>query len=229
MMNVVSLFNGIGVGHLALTRLGVPLGDYYTAEIDPHANIVSRRWNPASVSLGDVRTLTEQDFSGGKGCIDLVMGGSPCQSFSIAGKGREFDDPRGNLVVQFFRIVKLLKPRFFLLENVVMSDHSARMVSHLAGVKPVTLDSEMWCAQQRVRMYWTNIPLPELPTPCTDVLGDVVRLPILSQRERRPVRVGIVNKGGQGDRIYATHGKGVTLSAYSGGTAGPANMLVGDG
>lgn len=223
-MNVVSLFNGIGVGHLALERLGVRLGSYYTSEICPYADHISQLHNPGAVSLGDVKELGVSSFRGDR--IDLLMGGSPCQSFSIAGDGKGFSDPRGSLLAQFIRIKKLLNPRFFLLENVVMSDHCQRVVSILTGVEPITLDSAWWCAQQRRRLYWTNIPLPPLPPRAGTVLGDVMKIPV-QRRYHEVIRTGQIKKGGQGDRIYSLEGKGITLSAYSGGTAGPANMLVG--
>lgn len=223
-LNVVSLFNGIGVGHLALQRLGVPLGSYYTSEVCPYANEISKGWNPGVVALGDVTKLGVSSFGGDR--IDLLMGGSPCQSFSIAGNGKGFADPRGSLLGHFIRLLRDLKPRYFLLENVVMSAHCQRVVTIMTGVEPVVLDSAWWCAQQRKRCYWTNIPLPTMPEQSDRVLGDVTR-GVVTERRMEVIKAGEIKGGGQGNRIYSPNGKGITLSAYSGGTAGPAGMLVG--
>lgn len=224
---IVSLFNGIGVGYLALRSLGIRPGEYFTSELCPWANKISKKHNPDVIPLGDASKITASMFEGKR--VELVMGGSPCQSFSVAGDGKGFADPRGTLLAHFFRIVSELKPKYFLLENVVMSDHHQRVVSKIAGVEPVTLDSSWWCAQQRKRMFWTNIPLPSLPGKSRSVLADVMGIPV-DDADRRmwPIKVRDVKRGGQGNRVYSPCGKSITLSAYSGGTAGTCNLLVGD-
>lgn len=222
---VVSLFNGIGVGSLALHRLGVTPEAFYISEIDDDANEVAiTRW-PSSIQLGSVQGIVAGGVE--RGSVDIVMGGSPCQSFSIAGKRKGFSDPRGMLIHEFIRIVDWYRPRWFLLENVEMPAHCMKAVSSLLGVKPVVLNSSRFCAQHRCRVYWTNIPIPPLPKRSHEVLADVMGLAEPDIRFGVPVRTGVVKKGGQGDRIYSSDGKAITLSASSGGTAGPANMLVG--
>jgi len=115
-MNVLSLFDGLSGGRIALERAGIKVDNYYASEIDKYATIVSAKNYPDIIRLGDVTKWQEWNLPK----IDMVIGGSPCQGFSNAGKGLNFDDPRSKLFFTFVDIVKALKPTYFLLENVMM-------------------------------------------------------------------------------------------------------------
>lgn len=225
-INVLSLFDGASCGRLALGRIGIPVARYTASEIDRNALFLSKKRYPDIVHLGCATKVKAKDV----GDVDLLIGGPPCQSFSIAGKGQGFKDSRGLLLLEFVRLLNELKPQWFLMENVRMKRDCEEEVSRLLGVGPVVFNSSLLSAQDRVRLYWTNIPF-RLPKPKGLVLADILQG--LSKgwpkqdHMSEPTRTGFVNKGGQGDRIYSPYGKGITLSASSGGTAGPANMLVG--
>lgn len=187
-IKVLSLFDGLSGGQLALRGLGISPVRYYASEIDPFAVEVTQTNFPDTVHLGDVVKLrrylcatpsnrekikalpyctaktrrlieqVEQILSGG---IDLVMGGSPCQGFSFAGKGLNFNDPRSKLFFEFVQIlnaVKRINPNvIFLLENVVMKREYQMVISRYLGVEPIRINSALVVAQNRDRLYWTNI------------------------------------------------------------------------
>jgi len=117
-INVLSLFDGMSCGQIALDKLGVKVNKYFACEIDKYAMQVTQHNFPDTIQLGDVQFVTKETFGSHK--IDLVIGGSPCQGFSFAGKQLNFDDPRSALFFEYVRLVKELKPKYFLLENVVM-------------------------------------------------------------------------------------------------------------
>ena len=116
-MNVLSLFDGMSCGRIALERLGIPVDNYYASEIDKYAIQVSQANYPDIIQVGDVTELDTSTLPK----IDLIMGGSPCQGFSFAGKQLAFDDPRSALFFEFVRCVEELKPKYFLLENLYIS------------------------------------------------------------------------------------------------------------
>lgn len=237
-MNVLGLFDGISTGMLALQRCGIHVERYRSSEVDENAIKVSNINHKDSgiIHLGDVKNLRDRKRMGG--AVDLLLGGPPCQSFSIAGNGAGFADSRGSLVLEYVRILNLVHPRYFLMENVPMCKKDMDKITSLLGVRPITLDSAKLSAQRRIRHYWTNIPGHDksrlaiekivLADIMTDGGGHWLKKELQWKRQEMPIRLGIVNKGGQGDRIYSPMGKGITLSAYSGGTAGSGNMLVGD-
>jgi site-specific DNA-cytosine methylase len=154
-MIVVSLFDGMSCGQLALERAGVSYSGYMASEIDRWAIQVCRHNFPATVHLGDVTALSSNDLPR----PDLLIGGSPCQGFSYAGKMRQFDDPRSRLFFEYVRLLEELQPRWFLLENVVMPKDSQDIISGHLGVQPVCINSSLVSAQNRNRLYWTNIPV----------------------------------------------------------------------
>jgi site-specific DNA-cytosine methylase len=168
-MNVLSLFDGMSCGQIALDQLGVNVTSYYAAEIDPHAIKVAKANYPDTIHLGDVRGVKADDLPQ----IDLLIGGSPCQGFSFAGKQLNFDDPRSQLFFEYVRLLRDLKPRWFLLENVKMSKQSERVISDMLGVEPVEINSNLVSAQNRRRLYWTNIPF-EMPADRGIKLADVL-------------------------------------------------------
>ena len=169
-MNVLSLFDGMSCGRIALDRLGIKVDNYYASEIDKYAIKVSEANYPDIIQVGDVTELDTSTLPK----IDLVMGGSPCQGFSFAGKQLAFDDPRSALFFEFVRCVKELKPKYFLLENVRMKKEYLDVISEYMGVEPIMINSALVSAQNRVRYYWTNIPGVEQPEQRGMVLRDIL-------------------------------------------------------
>ena len=159
-MNVLSLFDGMSCGQIALKNLNVKVDNYYASEIDKYAIQIAKKNFPNTIHLGDVTQIPSSAFgvNGFNTKIDLVMGGSPCQGFSRAGKNLNFDDPRSKLFFEFVRLVKELKPKYFLLENVKMTKEHRDTISKFLGVDPVYIDSALVSAQTRKRYYWTNVP-----------------------------------------------------------------------
>ncbi len=158
-MNVLSLFDGMSCGRLALERAGLPVSNYFASEIDKYAIQVARANFPDTVHLGDVTGVKPEDLPD----IDLLIGGSPCQGFSFAGRQLNFDDPRSKLFFEYVRLLKELKPKYFLLENVNMKQEYQDVISNLLGCKPMDINSNRVSAQNRRRLYWTNIPVRALP------------------------------------------------------------------
>ena len=167
-MNVLSLFDGMSCGRIALEKAGIKIDKYYACEIDKFAVKVSKANYPDIIQLGDVKDLTWNDLSLHahlRPKIDLLIGGSPCQGFSFAGNHNvpDFDDPRSKLFFEFVRLMDETKPKWFLLENVRMKQESQDIISRYLGVQPVMINSNLVSAQNRKRLYWTNIPftMPE--------------------------------------------------------------------
>jgi site-specific DNA-cytosine methylase len=157
-MNVLSLFDGISCGHLALDRAQIKVDSYYASEIDRHAIRVAMANYPSTIQLGDVKNIRGADLPK----IDLLMGGSPCQSFSSSGKRTGFDGKSG-LFWEYARVLKEVSPAYFLLENVVMRKEWEDMITAALGVGPIMINSSLVSAQHRKRLYWTNIPGVALP------------------------------------------------------------------
>ena len=159
-MNVLSLFDGMSCGQIALKNLDVKVDNYYASEIDNYAIQIAKKNFPNTIHLGDVTQIPSSVFgaNGFNTKIDLVMGGSPCQGFSRAGNNLNFDDPRSKLFFEFVRLVEELKPKYFLLENVKMTKEHRDTISKFLGVEPIYIDSALVSAQTRKRYYWTNIP-----------------------------------------------------------------------
>ncbi len=178
-MNVLSLFDGMSCGQIALKKLGIPVKNYFASEIDKFAIKVAKANFPDMIHLGDVQNvktsgqhlLDEFDF-GHK--IDLLIGGSPCQGFSFAGKQLNFDDPRSKLFFEYVRLLKDLKPKYFMLENVKMSKQAQQIITDYLGVEPIEINSNLVSAQNRRRLYWTNIPVDGLPEDKGIVLADIL-------------------------------------------------------
>ena len=152
-MKVLSLFDGISCGMVALERAGIPVERYVAYEIDPNAIAISKKNYPETEHCGDV---TKADFTQYSG-FDLVIAGSPCQGFSVAGKQLNFIDPRSRLYFEFERALQEVKPKYFLLENVKMKKEYSDIITLRLGVKPNEINSNLVSAQSRNRTYWTNI------------------------------------------------------------------------
>ena len=179
-MNVLSLFDGMSCGRIALERLGIPIDNYYASEIDKYAIQVSQANYPDIIQVGDVTELNTSTLPK----IDLIMGGSPCQGFSFAGKQLAFDDPRSALFFEFVRCVEELKPKYFLLENVRMKKEYLDVITEYMGVEPIMINSALVSAQNRVRYYWTNIPGIEQPEQRGIVLRDILEDGFGSERDK---------------------------------------------
>lgn len=189
-ITVLSLFDGMSCWRLALERAWIPIANYYASEIDKYAIQVATKNFPDIKELGDVEKLFYTDDYWGvirkklwggfmcdcvvwEGKIDLLIGGSPCQWFSNAGRGLNFEDPRSKLFFEFVRILNEAKPRYFLLENVPMKEEWIKIINqHLWGIQPTVINSSLVSAQNRERLYWIGkrewdrykmiyIPLPE--------------------------------------------------------------------
>ncbi len=191
-IRVLSLFDGISCARVALDRLGYEV-EYYASEVDKYAIAVSQRNWPDAVQLGDVRGITADMFPDG---IDLLIGGSPCQDLSIAKAGRKgLDGERSGLFWEYVRIWRELKPRYFVLENVnSMPKDAKRIISETFGVEPIMINAALVSAQNRKRLFWTNI--------CADVLGNQT-MPLPEDR-------GILL------RDILESGEGITGKSYTG-------------
>ena len=168
-MNVLSLFDGMSCGQIALNRANIQYNNYFASEIDKNAIKVTQHHYPNTVQLGDV---TKIEFIASK--IDLLIGGSPCQGFSFAGKQLNFDDPRSKLFFEFVRFIDECKPTYFLLENVVMKKEYEDVITQYLGVEPIKINSSLVSAQNRVRLYWTNIPNVKEPEDRNISLSDIL-------------------------------------------------------
>ena len=176
-MKVLSLFDGISCGMVALERAGIQIDSYYASEIDQNAISISEKNHTNIIRLGDVTKWKEWDLPK----IDILIGGSPCQGFSRAGKCLNFDDPRSKLFFEYVDILNTIKEKnpdvFFLLENVKMKNEWKDVISEFLGVQPIEINSSLVSAQNRSRLYWTNIPNIEQPEDkgikVIDILEDV--------------------------------------------------------
>ena len=269
-MNVLSLFDGMSCGQIALKKAGIDYDNYYAAEIDKYAVKVSSENFPNMTHLGDVTKVKSENLPK----IDLLIGGSPCQGFSFAGKQLNFNDPRSALFFEYVRLLKELKPKYFLLENVVMKKEYQAVITEHLGVEPIMINSSLVSAQNRKRLYWTNIPNVTQPEDKKIYLKDIIehglvdtkyflseklvngflgkisvfgdRFNPLTDNDKsfcltaryfkmsptdpyiydKPARIGNLNKGGQGDRVYDINAKSVTLSALGGGIGAKTGLYL---
>lgn len=172
----MSLFDGISCGMVALERAGIEVDTYYASEIELDAIKISRRNYPNIIQLGDVTKWREWDVDWKS--IDLLIGGSPCQGFSFAGKQLNFDDPRSKLFFEFVNILRFAKeynPKIkFLLENVKMKQEYQDVITEHLGVEPVEVNSRLVSAQDRKRLYWCNFSFSkpiDMNISISDIIG----------------------------------------------------------
>jgi len=250
-MNVMSLFDGMSCGRLALERAGLPVTIYKASEIDKYAIKIAQKNYPDTIQIGDVENISD-----GRSYpqMDLLLGGSPCQGFSFAGRGLNFDDPRSKLFWRYVWFLKENKPKYFLLENVRMNQKSQDVISRALGVEPVAINSNLVSAQNRYRLYWTNIPF-EMPKDKGIKLKDILEngcvdrdkphcldanyfkggnLKQYFEKHRRQLvfsnnglcHVGDADLKGHGynRRVYHPEGKAPSLCASSGGNLGPKTI-----
>ncbi len=237
-MNILSLFDGISCGMVALERAGILVNRYYASEIDKYAISVSTNNYPKIKQLGDVLSINYTSESLGK--IDLVLGGSPCQGFSNSGDGLNFEDPRSRLFFEYIRIlreVQSINPKVkFLLENVKMKNEWRDKISNYIGVEPICINSSLVSALHRERYYWTNI---DVKTPIKDrniYIKDIIEenpidkynlSPIAIERLNRINRRAKQNKLGYRDCITTPNMKFLNLDKnYHKGADGKRSVIL---
>jgi DNA (cytosine-5)-methyltransferase 3A len=180
-MNVLSLFDGGSMGQVALNMAGVRVDNYFASEIEKAAMVVTMDNYPNTIQIGDVRNVSYKDgvlttengkFNVGK--IDLVQGGSPCQTVSLAnGGGNDLNSGKSNLFWEYMRLLKEVNPTYFLLENVPMSETNRNMITNAVGFDPIIINSRLVSIQNRKRLYWTNIKNIEQPKDLGLLLEDL--------------------------------------------------------
>ena len=240
-VNVLSLFDGLSGAKIALDNLGIHV-EYYSSEIDRYAIQVSLNHFPEIHRLGNVIGVTKDMLPAD---IFLLVGGSPCQGLSISRRNRQgLQDLRSGLFYEYLRVFQEVKPRYFLLENVAsMGDPERDTISSSLGTEPIMINSALVTAQNRKRYYWTNIPGVKQPKDEKIYLKDIIDH-AYTERDKslcmvasyynsspqdyfynrtrqyvfnKPVKIGYIGKGSQGERIYSVNGKSVCLSANGGG------------
>lgn len=161
-MKVLSLFDGISCGRIALERAGIKVDKYFASEIDGYAMKITNKNYPDTIQLGDITKITNVQLDN-LGNIDLIIGGSPCQDLSNykydRGEVTGLNGEKSGLFYDYIRILKYLKPKYFLLENVASMEQKWKdLMSQIIGVEPIMINSALVCAAERKRLYWTNIP-----------------------------------------------------------------------
>lgn len=251
-MLVLSLFDGISCGQVALQRAGIKVDHYFASEVDKYAIQITQKNFPNTYQLGDV---TKIDWTPFVGKVDLLIGGSPCIDLSIAKQNRKgLDGPYSSLFFKFLEALKTIKPKWFLFENVAsMSEENKKLISSYLGAEPVMINSALVSAQNRKRLYWSNIPDVTQPEDKGIVVNDILEDGFISvnnsksncltstaqrtslrdffEKSRfalatKPVRIGTLpNLGkGQANRIYSVQGKSVCLNANGGGSGAKTGL-----
>jgi DNA (cytosine-5)-methyltransferase 3A len=246
-MRVLSLFDGCGMCYQALKDIGVEVSEYYASEVDKFAIEIALKNHPDIVELGDI-TLLDDEKLASLGSIDLLCAGFPCTSLSIAARQKESGLEKGQstLFYEALRVIKAVKPKYFLVENVASMKNTDRdKISEALGVEPIMINSALLTAQSRKRYYWTNIPNVSQPEDRGILLKDIIESGFTERHKAlcvtasyskvcandyflfgnrqliftKPVLLGgIGNKPyPQGQRVYSINGKSVTLSANGGG------------
>lgn len=167
----MSIFDGYSSAMIALKKNGIEPENYFSSEVDEYAKKVSSANFPEIKQIGAVENIDTRKLPN----IDILAGGSPCQGFSYAGKQLNFNDPRSALFFEFVRILKKVKPRYFLLENVKMKHEYQDIITEHLGVRPIEINSALVSAQNRSRLYWTNIPNISQPVDKGLTIKDVVK------------------------------------------------------
>jgi len=230
-MNVLSLFDGMSCGQIALNQLGFKIDNYFASEIDKDAIKIAKKNFPNMQHIGDVTKVKGSELPK----IDLFMGGSPCQGFSFAGKQLNFNDPRSALFFEFVRLLKETNPKYFLLENVRMkTEYQDVITEHLNWIEPIAINSSLVSAQNRNRLYWTNIPDVGQPKDKAIWLKDIFELntnekiytePYYKINNKQLSYLGYVgNSPKQATKVFSTNGKSVCLTALGGGQGGKTGL-----
>jgi DNA (cytosine-5)-methyltransferase 3A len=172
-INVLSLFDGISCGQVALERVGIKVDNYFASEINSKSIWITQNNYPDTIQIGDIKKVKSENLPK----IDLLMGGSPCQDFSQykAGYGLGIDGEKSKLFKEFLRLLIETKPKYFLLENVPMKKEWEDLISEKLGIEPLKIDSGLICAGDRKRLYWTNIPILDKLKEKQIVLRDILQ------------------------------------------------------
>ena len=275
-MKILSLFDGISIARQAITNCGIKIDKYYASEIDKYAIQIAQKNFPDTIQVGSVVDLKGEDFKD----IDLIIGGSPCQDLSIAKNNRQgLSGARSGLFYEYVRLLKEVKPKYFILENVnSMPKEAKQMITEELGVEPIMINAALVSAQNRKRLFWVGKLVGdkyeqvkmELPEDQGILLKDILEESVdekyyvkLSDRfpqknigngigynpysdspinekaralntgcggattkNATTIRVGQLNQGGQGDRIYSPDGKSVNLSANGGGRGAKTGLYL---
>lgn len=248
-LRVLSLFDGVSCAQVALKALGHDV-EYYASEIDKYAIEITQRNHPDTVQLGSVKDITLENLP--RGGYDLLIGGSPCQDLSVAKANREgLSGARSGLFYEYLRLLREIKPKYFVLENVASMPKDAKeTITRELGVEPIMIDANLVSAQNRKRLFWTNIPGVELPTDRGIYLKDILQydhIPLTKYGTEKmksntvrtggrgsgvddkhnwdAIRVGTVNKGMSG-RVYSPEGKNVTLKSGGGGAGAKTGLVL---
>ena len=241
-LNVLSLFDGMSCGHIALDKAGIKINTYYASEINKYSIKVTQHNYSETVQLGDVQEWKSWMKDLPK--IDLILAGSPCQGFSIAGKQLNFNDPRSKLFFEFVNILNWIRefnnPDVkFILENVKMKQEFQGIINQYLNVEPISINSCLLSAQNRRRLYWTNIEGVTIPEDKGIMMKDIVHesldglsaedlkeyiVPltetfIILNKKDQEGKVGYFGKDSQANRVYYINGKGITLTGEAGGGA----------
>jgi DNA-cytosine methyltransferase len=239
-MNILSLFDGISCGQVALNRNDIKYDNYFASEIEvPAMNITNYNF-PKTKQVGDITKLKGSELPQ----IDLLFGGSPCQSFSNAGRGAGFDGSSG-LFWEYVRLLEETKPKYFLLENVVMKKDWEDIITKAVGVDPILINSSSFSAQDRKRLYWTNIDIssyenrniyfkdiletnPDNKLFLRKEVADRYQATINYKKDiNKSCVIGKLSKY-QGDRVFDIDCKGSSLSAGGGNNGGGGCNIIFD-
>lgn len=252
-MNVLSLFDGMSCGQIALNRAGIKYENYFASEIDKNAIKVTQHNYQNTNQIGSVINVNSKNLPK----IDLLIGGSPCQSFSFAGKmkgmstkdeqeilslehylelkeqGFEFEG-QSYLFWEYVRLLKETKPKYFLLENVMMKEHWKKVITETLGVEPIMINSNLVSAQDRKRLYWTNISnvtQPEDKKLCLkDIMEDIVDEKYnITERFYKKVEGTLAYKKSRGNcRTPDRKSKTLTTSGHGISNSGSTNIKISD-
>lgn len=218
-MKVLSLFDGISCGYIALKRAGINVDRYVAYEIDENAITISKNNYPDIEHKGDV---VKADFTEYKG-YDLILAGFPCQDLSINTKDRQgLKGERSGLFWELVRAIEEVNPRYFLVENnYKMPKEDEAIITETLGVKPIMINSALLSGQTRKRLYWTNEKRENL-IKLTTFNDNVTNKDYIAA----PRRIGTIGKGGQGERVYSLYGKSVTIKANGGGRGAKTGLYL---
>ena len=243
-IKVLSLFDGMSCGQIALNKLGIEVDEYVAYEIDNYATQITNKNFPNTIQMGNVFEGDYYKYGG----FDLLIGGSPCTHWSISSSNREItsDGIGFKLFNQFVRAKEESKCKYFLYENnYKIHDDIKNEITNKLGVKPILINSSIFSAQSRNRLYWTNIPIKNIPIDKEISVKDILDINFTgvniinettfndnkqsTEYQNKSLRIGTINKGGQGERVYSIYGKSINLTANGGGKGARTGLyLIGD-